>query len=660
VGAANVPINNILTFGFFQQTNNCGTLAPQTFCTVQISVAPVTGGSSNGDVGIVHDGSFRDDLFASFQQNPSDGPLLLSTSSVGFGSELLNQQSVTHTITVTNTGTSAVSVSAPVLGGTKAASFSVAANTCSGISLRPQASCIVSVAFQPTVAGLLFAPMTLSTSGVTTTVTLSGTGLVPPSVSISPTSYSFGNVFLGTSGQQVFTVQNNGTASATISNIVAAMADATPAADYAEQDTCQNALAPSAACTITITFAPQATGSRNGALSMAINGGIVTLSATLSATGVFPIAASSSSLAFGQILDSTISSKQTLTLTNQTTVPQSVTASIGAPFQIVNNDCGASLAADAQCSLSIAFAPQVSGPQTSSLLVAVSGIAQQLSIALSGTGTAPIAILSTTNISFGNQTVGVSSNTQTVTLLNSGNVTLSAIAQSLSGPNASDFAVSGNCGSTLTAGASCSIVITFKPSVSAAESATLNLSSNAAGSPQTVQLAGTGVSPDFSPVAAVSSATVSAGQTATYGLSFSSTMSGTATLACSGLPLYAACIFNPSTVTLSTTAAASDTLSITTTTTQTAALSRRGWAEVMTAALLFLCVPFARRRRPFVSLLSLAALAVISGGLTGCSGSPSSGGSSTQHTVAPGSYVVNVVATSETVSHSLTVTLNIK
>jgi hypothetical protein len=573
---------------------------------------------------------------------------------------LINQQSVIHTITVTNTGTSAVSVSDPMLGGTNAASFSVAANTCSGISLQPQASCIVSVTFQPAATGYLYTPLTVSAGGVTDTVSLTGTGVVVPSVSITPSTVSFNNVFLGQSAQQVFTIQNNGTANATVSNIVAAMADATPAADYAEQDTCQNALAPSATCTITVTFAPQATGSRNGALSMAINGGIVTLSATLSATGVFPIAASSSSIAFGQVPEGTVSSTQILTLTNQSTVPESVTTSIGAPFQIASGNCAANLAAGAQCTLSIAFAPQASGPQTSSLAVAVAGVSQQLPIALSGTGTAPIASLSTTNVSFGNQAVGVSSNARSITLLNSGNAPLNGISLSVSGANASDFAVSGNCGSTLAAGASCSITISFKPSVVAAESAALNLSSNGEGSPQAVQLAGVGVPPDFTPAVAIASAAVSTGQTATYSLTFPSTLSGTVTLACNGLPLYAACSFNPPTVTLSTTAAASDTLSITTTTTQTAALSRHDWPGIATATLLLLCVPLARRRRLTEALLTLTVLALIFGGLMGCSGSSSGGTAPTQHTVAPGSYTVDVVATSGTVSHSLTVTLNVQ
>jgi hypothetical protein len=501
--------------------------------------------------------------------------------------------------------------------------------------------------------------VTISGGGVTDTVSLNGTGLAAPSVSITPSTGNFSNVFLGQSAQQVFTVQNNGTASVTVANIVAAMADATPAADYVEQDTCQNALAAGATCAVTVTYAPQATGARNGILSMVINGGIATLTASLSATGVFPIAASSSSIHFNQVPDGTVSGPQTITLTNQTAASQNVTVSIGAPFQIASNHCGATIAAGGQCDLSVDFAPQSSGSQASSVMVAVSGLSQTLAIALSGTGTGPIVSFSSTNVSFGNQTVGMSSSAQTLTLLNSGNGSLTGIALSVSGANAGDFTVSGNCGSTLAPGASCSIGVNFKPSGAAAESASLNLSSNAAGSPQVVQLAGTGVPPDFGPVAAASSVTVGAGQTASYSLSFPSTMSGTVTLSCGALPLYAACSFNPSTVTLSTTAAATAVLSITTTATQTSALSR-DWPGFTIAAFLLFCGPLARRRRVMRGLLSLAAFAVVFCGITGCSGGSSSGGAPAQHAVAPGSYTVNVVATSGAVSHTLPVTLNVK
>jgi hypothetical protein len=87
----------------------------------------------------------------------------------------------------------------------------------------------------------------------------------------------------------------------------------------------------------------------------------------------------------------------------------------------------------------------------------------------------------------------VSSTAQTVTLTNSGNATLSVTGIALSGPNASDFAETADtCGSSVAVGASCTIEMTFTPSAAGQRTATLGITDNAAGSPQTVSLSGTG------------------------------------------------------------------------------------------------------------------------------------------------------------------------
>jgi hypothetical protein len=100
--------------------------------------------------------------------------------------------------------------------------------------------------------------------------------------------------------------------------------------------------------------------------------------------------------------------------------------------------------------------------------------------------------LSSTAINFGNQGVNTTSPPQTVTLTNSGNTTLSITSLAITGTNASDFAQTNTCGSLLAAGANCTIALMFTPSLAAAEAATLGITDNASGSPQTVSLSGTG------------------------------------------------------------------------------------------------------------------------------------------------------------------------
>ena len=86
----------------------------------------------------------------------------------------------------------------------------------------------------------------------------------------------------------------------------------------------------------------------------------------------------------------------------------------------------------------------------------------------------------------------MTSTAQTVTLSNTGNAALSITSLALTGTNASDFAQSNTCGSSLAAGAKCTIAVMFTPSVAGTEAASLSIADNSSGSPQTVPLSGAG------------------------------------------------------------------------------------------------------------------------------------------------------------------------
>ncbi|MGD1065026.1 MAG: choice-of-anchor D domain-containing protein, partial [Terracidiphilus sp.] len=117
--------------------------------------------------------------------------------------------------------------------------------------------------------------------------------------------------------------------------------------------------------------------------------------------------------------------------------------------------------------------------------------------ALTGTGTEPVASLSPA-LSFPNTAVGTTSSALAATLSNTGTALLNNIVPSITGANPGDFALTTGanaCGSTLAAGSSCSIYVTFTPASAASFSATLSVADNASGSPQTVSLTGTGTAP---------------------------------------------------------------------------------------------------------------------------------------------------------------------
>jgi hypothetical protein len=109
-----------------------------------------------------------------------------------------------------------------------------------------------------------------------------------------------------------------------------------------------------------------------------------------------------------------------------------------------------------------------------------------------GTLTAAVVSLSPTSLAFGNEPVDMTSTAQTVTLSNTGNAPLSITGLAFTGTNASDFAQTNTCGSSVAAGANCAIVVMFTPSVAGTETASLSIADNASGSPQTAPLSGAG------------------------------------------------------------------------------------------------------------------------------------------------------------------------
>jgi len=126
------------------------------------------------------------------------------------------------------------------------------------------------------------------------------------------------------------------------------------------------------------------------------------------------------------------------------------------------------------------------------------GIADNLTgspqtVSLTGTGAGPMASATPSSLVFGNQAVNSKSSSQTVTLTNSGNASLTITGISITGANGADFSQTNTCGSAVAAGGGCSIAVTFTPSASGTRTASLSIADNAtAGSPQAVSLTGTG------------------------------------------------------------------------------------------------------------------------------------------------------------------------
>jgi probable HAF family extracellular repeat protein len=101
--------------------------------------------------------------------------------------------------------------------------------------------------------------------------------------------------------------------------------------------------------------------------------------------------------------------------------------------------------------------------------------------------------LSATSLAFGNEVVNGASAPKSISVTNTGAAPVSIKSITLGGSTADDFSLTNTCGSSLAAGTSCTISATFKPVSAGGKSATISISDNASGSPQSVAVSGTGV-----------------------------------------------------------------------------------------------------------------------------------------------------------------------
>jgi len=312
-----------------------------------------------------------------------------------------------------------------------------------------------------------------------------------PIATLSPTSLAFSAQALGTtSPAKTVTLKNTGTATLTMTAVAITGTDA---GDFAQTHTCGTSLAPGASCQISVKFKPTVSGTRTAALSITNNAAGSPQHVPLSGVGT-TAKLSLSSLNFGTLAIGTASPAKTITLTNVgtttlTIIAIAITGTNAGDFSQTTT-CGTSLAAGVSCKISAEFKPEASGTRTAALGVSDNVAGNPQKVPLIGIGTT--AKLSPTSLSFGSVAVGSTSPPQTVTLTNLSTTSLSITDIAITGNNAGDFAQTHTCGSSLAAGASCSISVTFKPTdaFGGTRTAALSVSDNAAGSPQKVFLSG--------------------------------------------------------------------------------------------------------------------------------------------------------------------------
>jgi Abnormal spindle-like microcephaly-assoc'd, ASPM-SPD-2-Hydin len=320
-----------------------------------------------------------------------------------FGSVLKGSSSPVQTVTVSNTGNTQLQLVNTMMTGANPGDFKVDPSTTNcpltpGVFLSAGQTCRIGFTFAPTAAGARTASFVLLDSSISgsDTIILNGTGALPPAVTLSPTSLSFGSVAVGATLTLPVTVTNSGQGGLTFNSVTHTGTDAS---SFSHTSNCGATIPPGGSCTIQVSFHP--------------------------------------------------------------TSP----ANYSATLRLDNN------------------APD--SPQL---------------VSTTGTGSGAVMLISPSPVSFSNVVAG-STATVPVTVTNTGNTGLAFASITHGGANPSLFSHTSNCGqSTVAAGASCTIQLSFRPTTNGSFSSTLVVTTNATNSPLTVNVNATAVSSAKLPV----------------------------------------------------------------------------------------------------------------------------------------------------------------
>jgi hypothetical protein len=263
------------------------------------------------------------------------------------------------------------------------------------------------------------------------------------------------------------------------------------AGDFADRTNCNHALLPGASCKVRVTFTPTQAGSRVATLNVNYNGPGGPQAIPLTGTGeALSVSLTPSSLTFPTQLVGTVGGTQDATLTNNGSYQVTVSKILIRPHFHQTNNCPSTLYVNQACQISVRFKPAQEGITNGTLSVKIANGVPTQTVSLSGTGT--VVKLSVEGINFGDQEVGTSSAPVPVKMTNKGTTSLSISGITIVGTNAGDFSQVNNCGNSLPAKGSCTIQVTFSPTGTGQRSASLQISDDGGGSPQSVSLTGTG------------------------------------------------------------------------------------------------------------------------------------------------------------------------
>ena len=315
-----------------------------------------------------------------YNQNPNP-PLILgtrncpvtSTPSVNFAGQALHAVSPSIPVTVTNYGTTSMTL------GKISTTGDFAETTSCKKALAAGKFCTVNVTFNPTAVGPRTGTLTVndSAAGSPQIVNLSGIG------STAKISIYYPGLFykiepINSHNLKSVTYTNVGTSSITISSIQTI-------GQFSQTNTCRTSVAPGASCSIKVTFTPVTTGDLYG--NLVINDSDVASPHMVHLYGGGQAALPApTALIFPGVPVGSSSSPMPVTLTNMGTVFLNVVSVVGNGDFSETDNCAAGLPIGANCTVNVTFTPTGAGTRSGTLVFGDNDQTSPQVVTLTGTG----------------------------------------------------------------------------------------------------------------------------------------------------------------------------------------------------------------------------------------------------------------------------------
>jgi hypothetical protein len=413
------------------------------------------------------------------------------TSNVAFSPSQIGT-SITETLQGTSGSAYNTATFGTVVGGADPNDFSIP----SGCSIgTEQGVCTFNVVFDPTASGIRTAKYLPDGGATGQYVPLTGTGVgTGPFFSTNLKSITLNDSFPNTPDTNAFTtanlvITNYGTTTFSFAGSFSA-----PNGTYAtiNGSACMS-LQPNTSCTVVVGFNPPSVGSYSTTLVIKDTNSSITVSIPITVTSNYwAVSESPRSLTFAAQAVGIESVPQTFKVQDYNGFPMnhptSVSLQASSNFALTSGStCPASTTQ--ACIVGIAFNPHTTGVinEVATVTDLTSGLTSTVS--LSGSAGAPVASVSTTEITFAAIDPGTSSIPTPVVITNTGTLPLTINGITITGALSGNFTETNNC-TTVAINSTCTIEVTFSPTLLGAQSASVQIVSNAATSPNSVSLSG--------------------------------------------------------------------------------------------------------------------------------------------------------------------------